>query len=169
MKKRVRSKGKFVARPINDRIMECLDVRSDYECWEWVCGRHQQGYGIIQIDDKKKKAHRVVYEMIVGPIPPGMKLLHKCDNPPCCNPNHLFLGTQADNIRDCESKGRSIHKAINGSRNGMAKLNEEDIVTIRRLYADGAFSQYHIASNFGVSQTIIHRVVTNKAWRHVDV
>lgn len=75
-------------------------------CVEWQGGRDKDGYGQTVVGGRKQRAHRVAWERIHGPIPAGMKVLHKCDNPPCVNPGHLFLGTQADNVRDCWDKGR---------------------------------------------------------------
>lgn len=76
-------------------------------CWLWIGGRFDSGYGKVLRGAKKLRAHRVSYELYVAPIPEGMHVLHKCDNPPCVNPNHLFLGTHIDNMRDMERKGRA--------------------------------------------------------------
>jgi len=79
---------------------------SPNECWEWSAGKFKQGYGAFGIDKKMVNTHRVAYELFVGPIPEGLCVLHTCDNPSCVNPNHLFLGTQKDNIQDMVKKGR---------------------------------------------------------------
>lgn len=88
--------------------------RKDGGCWEWAAGRFSYGYGAFKrrVDGawKQQKAHRLAYEWLVGPIPDGLIVCHACDNPPCCNPDHLFLGTQLDNQRDMIAKGRKgIH------------------------------------------------------------
>jgi len=76
------------------------------ECIEWRGTRTQSGYGQKYINGKRYRTHRLAWEWAYGPIPEGILVLHHCDNPPCCNPNHLFLGTQSDNMRDCAKKGR---------------------------------------------------------------
>lgn len=82
------------------------DVRSQDECWLWTGGKDEKGYGRIHFMTEKIKAHRIAYEMGHGPIEEGLVICHKCDNPSCVNPGHLFAGTQGDNARDMSSKGR---------------------------------------------------------------
>jgi hypothetical protein len=77
-----------------------------FECWPWTGTRSPKGYGFIWLDGTNRRVHRVVYELAIGPIPDDMWVLHHCDNPPCCNPAHLWLGTNADNMRDMLAKGR---------------------------------------------------------------
>jgi hypothetical protein len=77
------------------------------ECWEWTGYRHEEGYGVFTVNSKQKKAHRLTWEFVFSPIPDGLEVCHKCDNPPCCNPSHLFLGTHVDNISDMINKGRA--------------------------------------------------------------
>lgn len=79
-------------------------------CMVWTKSKNADGYGLLSWKSRADKAHRVAYELANGPIPEGMKVLHRCDNPPCCNPAHLFVGTQADNVKDCLSKGRAWHQ-----------------------------------------------------------
>lgn len=75
-------------------------------CWEWTKSRGEKGYGQIWVVDKFVRVPRAAYELYIGPIPDGLNVCHKCDNPPCFNPDHLFAGTQSDNIKDCVEKGR---------------------------------------------------------------
>lgn len=110
------------------------------------------------------QAHRLVWEECFGLIPDGLRVLHSCDNPPCVNPEHLFLGTQADNMRDMVEKGRSAQHA--GVDNGRAKLTIGDVSQIRTRLAKGE-KQVSIASAFGVSQRTICKINRGESWQSV--
>ena len=130
-------------------------------CWEWTSYRHNQGYGLFKIKKTSYKAHRVSYEMEYGPIPNGMCVCHKCDNPPCVNPKHLFLGTQKDNMQDAANKGR-LGKS-KGSKNGWSKLTEKQVVAIRkdtRLHRE-------IAKDYNVTRSVISGIKRRYSWKHV--
>lgn len=103
------------------------------------------------------------YKFFVGPIPDGMEVLHKCDNPQCVNPDHLFLGSQKDNMDDMNRKGRGAK----GDKNGRRKLNSNEVAEIRSLYAAGKLYQYQIAEKFGVKQSVVSEIVNGKIWRTV--
>lgn len=143
-------------------------------CWEWTGARHYFGYGRMGIarpdgTQTTEVTHRVAWTVFRGPIPDGVCVCHKCDNPPCVNPDHLFLGSHIDNMRDCQSKGRGRHYlgSINaGSSHGMSKLTEPDVAAIKTMLAGGT-KQSVIAHKFGVTQTAISRINTGKRWRHV--
>lgn len=102
------NQAKKGARPIESRFWENFTVSGIDECWIWRGWKDVHGYGKIYVLEQKKDvgAHRVAWELAKGPIPDGLFVLHKCDNPPCMNPEHLFLGTHGDNMRDCAKKGR---------------------------------------------------------------
>jgi hypothetical protein len=139
-------------------------IDPDTQCWNWQLYKTNQGYGRISRTGKERLAHRQAWIDNRGAIPEGMCVLHKCDNPSCVNPDHLFLGTPADNNLDRDTKGR--HKALRGSSNGISKLTEEDIPRIRQLLKSG-LSQYRVADMFGVHQSTIWRVSAGNRWTHV--
>lgn len=109
-------------------------------------------------------SHRLAYELSYGPIPDGLWVLHRCDNPPCCNPDHLFLGSHITNMADMRTKERSLI----GSKNHRAKLTEVDALLIRRRLASGEF-QISIAKSFGVSQATVSGIKAGTRWKHVNL
>jgi hypothetical protein len=135
--------------PFWDRVLRGED------CWEWQAARTTAGYG----EYRSTYAHRHAYELAVGPIPRGLFVLHHCDNPPCVRPDHLWLGTNADNMRDMVAKGRGLR----GSAQPMAKLTEPDIPEIRRLAASG-MSRTEIGRRYGVTYTAISHVLAGRTW-----
>lgn len=136
-------------------------------CWEWVGNKHQQGYGLMGDSNRGKtlKSHRISWEIHNGPIPEKMCVLHKCDNTSCVNPNHLFLGTQQDNITDMVSKGRQRTGRMMGSTNPISKLTEAQVLEIRALV--GTMTQKAISSLYSVGEMTISRVVNRKLWGHI--
>ncbi|MEL6237055.1 MAG: HNH endonuclease, partial [Pseudomonadota bacterium] len=126
------------------------------------------GYGGILIDKRNKPAHRVAYELYVGPIPEGMHVCHTCDVRACVNPSHLFLGTHAENMHDMAKKGR--RKGICGQRgeqHGSCRLNAEQVLAIREAAKRGV-RQGDIAVHFGISQPTVSDIVRGKRWRHLQ-
>lgn len=130
-------------------------------CWLWTKAKQSDGYGSTWIQGKSELAHRVAWFLIYGkwPTPCG---LHKCDNPPCCNPDHLFEGTDQDNSNDKIRKGR--FNALSGIKNGRAKLRLIDIEKIRKEYGTGRTSHRKLAVKYQVNQSHIARIVRGKAW-----
>lgn len=128
---------------------------------EWPKGRHGRGYGKVWTGIREF-VHRVSYRLAVGPIPDGMEVLHKCDNPPCFRPDHLFTGTHMDNMKDASVKGRLPH----GEKHRDAKVTRDQVVEIRRLYRDGT-SQRKLATRFGIDKSVVSRLVTRKTWKCV--
>lgn len=136
-------------------------------CWMWSRPR-KDGYGDLRDPKKLSKkvlAHRAMFELFNGPIPEGLGVLHKCDNPGCVNPEHLFLGTHTDNMQDMAAKGRT------GIRRGEDQpgttLTEAKVREIRRRHAGGE-SQDSLAKVFGVGQSSISRICLRLKWAHVD-
>ncbi len=150
-------------------------VRKEDACWIWTGARTSQGYGNLRRNGQSLGAHRLSWTLTVGPIPDGMSVLHHCDNPSCVNPNHLFIGTHLDNMRDAVSKGRFKPWNATASeeelkklsqpreRNGRAKLTSDQINDIRRLYSAGE-TQVALAAHFGIARTQIGRIVRREQW-----
>lgn len=133
------------------------------ECWPWTGGRDKvRGYGTIQIKGVFWRASRLSWWVNKGPIPDGLVVRHRCDNPICVNPAHLLLGTQLDNIRDRQERGR---QAL-GERAGAAKLTEDLVVEILRL-RDGGSGPRAIGRALNVSHCTVSNVLTGRTWTHV--
>ena len=130
------------------------------QCWLWTAGKTKNssnGYGRIGIGEEKKLAHRISYEIHYGEVPSELFVLHRCDTRTCVNPEHLFTGTNAQNMRDMVEKSRQAH--LRGELNGMAKLFDADRIEIRRLYATGKYTQQKLADRYRVTQTQISKIV----------
>jgi hypothetical protein len=148
-----------------ERLLNALDGSDNpSKCWNWTKYRNPQGYGNLGIAGKHWKAHRLAYTLFVGPIPDGMDVLHRCDNPPCCNPAHLFLGNDHTNMRDKMKKGR--HVVRRGEECGRSKLTESQVLMIRRLRDEGQ-SLWQIAHQYSTSAAQVHHIVTRKTWKHI--
>lgn len=138
------------------------------QCWMWTGLRKGIWHGFFMVSRQVIYVHRFSHELHVGPIPSGMCVLHRCDNPPCVNPAHLFLGTRVDNNLDREEKGRGgDHK---GRRNGRAKLTEDQVREVRERYCcpcPGHGNATALAREFGVTPSAIHFIGKGQHWRHV--
>jgi ribosome-binding protein aMBF1 (putative translation factor) len=113
------------------------------------------------------RAHRIAWELTKGQIPDGAVICHRCDNPRCCNPDHLFVGTKADNSADMTSKGRHRTDPRQGEKHGMHKLTEGVVLQIRDAYAAGGATQTALAERFGMSVSQINNIVNRRHWRHI--
>lgn len=172
-----------------ERLWKYVDTTG--ECWVWTGLLSDKGYGRIRVSQSQvKPAHRLMYEITYGPIPDGMHVCHHCDNRACVRPDHLFLGTHADNMADMRAKGRSAKGSRNGSythpesrrwgkavpeesrlrgeRNPSSKISENEVREIRALYANGGISQREIAKRYGLSQAGVSVIVAGKRWAHLD-
>ena len=154
---------------MNKRFWSKVDKTE--QCWEWTAAKFWHGYGCfgVKVGGKFKTsyAHRVAFEEANGPIPSGLFVLHKCDNRACVRPDHLFLGTQLDNMRDCAQKGRKPGKRLFGEQNYAAKLTDAKVKIIK--YVGAGLPQQKLAYVFGVSQTMIGSILRGKSWAHITV
>jgi hypothetical protein len=141
-------------KPIEERFWKKVQKCSPDECWNWFGAKKEFGYGIIRYEKSIVRAHRVSYEMTYGKIPDGMYVLHRCDNPPCVNPAHLFLGTHQDNMNDMCDKGRIARK-----------LTIEKAREIKQLLAEESMSRKAIARIYGVNPSLINCIANGKKWK----
>lgn len=135
-------------------------------CWLWKAATNNKGYGWIRYAGRMHNAHRISWLLSHGELP-SLHVLHKCDNPTCVNPKHLFLGTNADNVADKVSKGRAKLFARKGEQQHNAKLTNKKVIQIRSLYSRGKTTQADLANQFRVQQTNISRIVRGIGWAHV--
>jgi hypothetical protein len=143
-------------------------------CWPWTGAKDQDGYGIFWDGTYRDngagryvRVTRWTYEQFIGPIPDRLNLCHRCDNPPCVNPAHLFTGSHADNHADREAKGRGGQWMTRGESHVNHKLTDGMVRTIRQWASEG-ISQSQLAREFGVSNQLISKIVRRKAWAHVQ-
>lgn len=139
------------------------------ECWEWANCIQGNGYGRVRVGAKTRYAHRLAWELAHGQIPKGRDVCHHCDNRRCINPEHLFIGTRLQNMRDAQQKGRlstGIRHSltVTGHVRARAKLSLEVAREIRRLRADGQRA-VDLAQRFGVDASNIRAIIANKTWR----
>lgn len=146
---------------MEERFIEKIHFTT--ECWYWTAYKDRQGYGRFTLGGWSQRAHRVSYELFVGPIPDGLEVLHKCDNPSCVNPGHLEVGTNLLNMQQKAERGRSAK----GEDHGSAKLTEEQVLEIRQRFAEGGVSKTALAEEYGVSRTTIRRLVRREIWAHL--
>lgn len=142
---------------LSARFWAKVDTSGD--CWLWTASTWRTGYGRFHYSAARGvvKANRLAYELTHGPIPDGLSVLHTCDTPACCNPAHLFLGTDLDNARDRDAKGR----------NGMAKLTAEQVRQIRARYAAGGISHLRLAKEYGVTRASIANLLIGTTYKRI--
>jgi len=151
---------------VMDRFNAKVDYRESSECWNWKASTGS-GYGKIKFGPKYVGAHRLMYQMFYGPIPQGLFVCHRCDNPKCVNPRHLFVGTNSENIQDAISKGRTWRSNNQGEHNPRATLTESDVLDIRRKRKQG-LSFATINKDYPVGRTAIQDcAIGGRKWKHI--
>jgi len=147
--------------PAEERLQSKIRINNATKCHEWTGAKDKDGYGKIMVDKRYKKTHRYAYELTFGEIPKGMLIAHACDNPCCCNPNHLFLTDIKGNNLDCRMKGRNVR----GRKCHNSKLTEKDVLEIRNL--KNKMGGIEIAKLYGVSRASISLILNRKIWKHI--
>jgi hypothetical protein len=143
------------------KFWEQINKKGDDECWEWTGYRRVEGYGEMRFHHFLFRTHRIAYMTASGQIENGLSVCHKCDNPPCCNPNHLFLGTRSENSKDMLAKGRN-HRGEKAS-----SVVTEEIVRLIRVDAEMGVPWKQIASKFKLKYTTAWAIITRARWGHV--
>lgn len=134
-------------------------------CWEFTGHRDRLGYGKLHFNGRNWLAHRLSYFATYGELPKGLLLCHQCDNPSCCNPHHIFLGTDYDNTMDAVAKGRKYIPIAKGENHSQAKLTESQVLEIRTQA--GTISQRLLGEKYGISQSVICNIIKRKIWRNI--
>jgi hypothetical protein len=146
------------------------------KCWEWSGAKWGKGYGCFRIKKLIYNAHRLAFFIQNKKDPLELQVCHKCDNPSCCNPNHLFLGTNKDNYEDCLKKGRykppplpsTIKRNLAiGDRNKSTKLTKDQVIAIREAYSNGGRRQSELAKEYGLNQSSIRDIIIRHTWKHI--
>lgn len=161
--------------PIEVRLWsQVIRAEAPDACWPWVGLKTPDGYGWIRFRGRMKRAHQVAYILTFGEPPEGHHVLHHCDNRPCCRPDHLFTGTNADNVRDRHAKGRSVvppqprtEQRPRGERVAGARLTAVEVAEIRRRHSQGGVSQRSLADEFRVDYSTLSLIIRRRTWRHV--
>lgn len=138
---------------------------SDDDCHEWTRAATLLGYGVVRMEGRNFFAHRVAFFLSYGPFPNALKVCHKCDNPKCCRPDHLFLGTQADNLHDMFRKDR--RPSAKGMGTAAAKLTDHQVREIRTRYSAGGHTHRSLAKEYGICHSAIYGIVNRIYWPHI--
>jgi hypothetical protein len=150
---------------MRERLYRWSVLSDEESCWLWVGFTHPGGYGHLTISGKLHKAHRLSYEVHKSAIPDGMHVCHTCDNPSCINPDHLFLGTHDDNMKDKARKNRTA--PMQGTLNPQSRLSDWMVADIIRRRRSGE-SGVSVAARFGISPCTVSAIVTGRNWKHME-
>lgn len=157
---------------VQQRMQKHIKVNEDSGCWEWF-GSKRTGYGRMIVGSRRDgtrrtmSAHRVSYELANGEIPGGMEICHKCDNPCCVNPDHLFAGTRQDNVDDRERKGRNV--ILYGEDRPNAKLTREIVLAARKDRALRGTPFRTLANRYGVTKKTMQQAIKGETWKAVPL
>ena len=151
-------------------------------CWLWTAARFSNGYGAFRVGSQQRRSHRVIWEDLYGPVPTDLVICHRCDVKHCVRPEHLFLGTQADNIADRDAKGhapmgnrngmrlhpeRAAHAAARGEASGRVRYTTDEVLRWREMYATQDWTIRSWADHLGVNHNTLFAAISRRSWRHV--
>ena len=146
---------------LKEKILSNVVVNEETGCWDWQRSKTRNGYGHVRVGKKLKSSHRISYEVFLGEIGSNLNVLHKCDNRGCCNPDHLFLGTHSDNMRDKVSKNRQYKPT--GINHPKSKLDESDV----RAILQDTRSMNDIGASYNIHPTVVGKIKSGKLWKHL--
>lgn len=163
-----------ISEKVASRFWSHVDILSDNECWNWKFYTNKSGYGRYRIGNKFYYSNRIAWFLSNKSDPSSLLVCHSCDNPKCCNPKHLFLGTHLDNMNDSVNKGRRSvlpnnpfsSNAVSGEKNPQSKLTAQDVASIRNMYKLG-YRQVYISRKFNITQSNVSRIVKRETWTDV--
>lgn len=149
---------------ITERFWSKVEILGEDDCWEWQGAINTGGYGNFRMDGKVKQAHRIAFLLYYHFLPDDKDICHSCDNTKCCNPKHLWTGTDSDNMIDMWGKGRRLKSF--GSSNWYARLNESLVLEIRKLFSQG-MKQSEICRRYNLHKATVSKVVNRHSWNHI--
>lgn len=151
-----------------DRFWAKIERRSISECWPWTAGHISFGYGMVFDPDcgRNRPSHQVAWELYYGEqFPSWLQGNHHCDNPPCCNPTHVYAGTALENMADAVTRGRL--RPVNGERSNLSKLSAAQVTEIRLALSEGVLTRREIAERFSVTKACIGSIENRQSWAHL--
>lgn len=154
--------NKLLCEETKKRFWEKVDRKGKEECWEWQKDQTDYGYGRMSVDNQVFLANRLSYIINHEEHPGEEFVLHKCDNPPCVNPHHLYLGDYSDNIKDAYERGR--RESLSGNNSPIAKINSEDAEEIRKMYDGSEMTQKEIGDIYGITARQVSSIVNDEVW-----
>ena len=149
-----------------------VETHGPYDCWPWLGSIRPNGYGRFFVGGKTASGHRYVsahrfaYELGHGPPPPGKLVCHTCDNKPCVNPAHLYVGTEQDNARDREERNGAYRTKLQGEAHWRSRLTTKQVIEMRVAYAAGGETHFTLAKRFGIRPRSVGKIVRGEAWGH---
>ncbi len=154
---------RLVRKPLAERFWSKIEKTDT--CWIWKSSLNKDGYGNLGIGNNNFRSHRIAWELTNGPIPPKMNVLHHCDVRACCNPSHLYLGTQKENRRDADLRGKT--NLPKGSAHPNAKLTEAQVIEIRSTWKPWVYTARMLSAKYGVKKSVIVDILNGKTWKHI--
>jgi predicted XRE-type DNA-binding protein len=157
----------FPHKSLQERFWSNVNITDLFECWNWIGDINNLGYGRLSFKGQRTKAHRLSYTLNIGPILGNLFVCHKCNNPSCVNPSHLYLGTSQDNMTDKVKANRQSHASSPGEKNGMSVLTESQVIEIIGLLKTANMTQKEIAKKYSTGRSAISHINLNNTWTYL--